>query len=185
MLGKKIAEGAQAEIFEATWQDSSFKFVMKVFKEGSSVLDLQKQWPLGMLNRCVDSYTTEWLCSPVLSGTVLMNGRFAFMMFRYAGDLRKLIDKRMERNGFCAPFSSEELKWNMLHIALGMVALHQDDIVHRDLKASNVLIQAPGEHEFKDLNSLGEHQFEDLNSLVHGSYHCRVGDYECWILESS
>lgn len=172
LLGQKIAEGGQAEIFEERREGSSYgKYVLKVFKEGSSVLDLQKQWPLGMLNKCADAYTSSGLCSPVLCGMVVMNGRFAFQMLRCAGDLRKLIDKRMERNSnqLCAPFSDEELVCNMLHIAEGMKALHQDNIVHRDLKASNVLIW-PVEKE---------HRFEDLDSLSPGSYGCLVADYEC------
>jgi hypothetical protein len=35
----------------------------------------------------------------ILGGRMLKDGRFAFWMTRYWGDLRKVIDLRMERNG--------------------------------------------------------------------------------------
>lgn len=143
-VGKKIAEGAQAEIFEARISnDKPGKFVLKVFKEGATVMDLQKQWPLEMLNRCADAaaYGMFSACSPVLGGLVLRNSRFGFWMFRFAGDLRKLLDLRMERNNCqCAPLSDAELVRSMEDIARGMKGLHEDNIVHRDLKASNVLV---------------------------------------------
>lgn len=170
-LGKKIAEGGQAEIFEAQLDNLPGKFVMKIFKEGSAVKDLQKQWPLRMLNRsdgdCM--YPTDFFgCSPVIGGLVFRNCRFAFWMLRFTGDLRKLLDLKMERNKCqCAPLSDGELVRNMKDIAMGMEGLHRDDIVHRDLKASNILIR--GDFEGIQLKDL------EWNSL----YRCLVADFEC------
>jgi serine/threonine protein kinase len=62
-------------------------------------------------------------------------------MLRYWGDLRKVIDLRMQHNGNQAPPFSDETALKIMHtIASGMRGLRRDNIVHRDLKASNVLI---------------------------------------------
>ena len=55
------------------------------------------------------------------------------------------------------PFQEEDAEWHMYSIALGMDWLHNHNIVHRDLKASNVLVS---EYEV-------------------GKYTCYVADFEC------
>ena len=44
MVGEKIAEGAQAEIYAGTLFDC-YECVVKVFKQGYTLRDLQQQWP--------------------------------------------------------------------------------------------------------------------------------------------
>ena len=135
----KIAEGGLAEIFLAR-----SRFVLKVFKKGSSLRDLEKQWPLGMLQNEGLKYGRHFLpytCS-ILGATLLNDGRFAFLMPRCWGDLRKLIDLRMQKNhNQGAPFTSAVTTQIMLQIAHGMRGLHEHGIVHRDLKAANVLLK--------------------------------------------
>ena len=55
VVGEKIGEGAQAEIFEAQLlrNDSKSEYydlVVKVMKKGYALRSLRRQWPLGMLN---------------------------------------------------------------------------------------------------------------------------------------
>lgn len=69
-------------------------------------------------------------------------GRFGFDMPRCWGDLRKLINIPMQRNHNIKfpPFTDNEAVYHMRDIAKVMAALHKHNICHRDLKASNVLI---------------------------------------------
>jgi serine/threonine protein kinase len=149
-LGEKIAEGAQGEIFlirsrrpeEAARNETA---VLKVFKEGWSLEDLQQQWPPGMLLKTLasgeSSYGSDDGGSRIFCGMMLKDGRFGFLMLTYWGDLRKVIDLRLQHNGNQAPPFSDETALKIMHtIASGMRGLHRDNIVHRDLKASNVLI---------------------------------------------
>lgn len=50
-MSKKIAEGGQAEIFNAEFTHSRMGYVLKAFKEGYSLRDLENQWlqNLGLL----------------------------------------------------------------------------------------------------------------------------------------
>jgi len=73
--------------------------------------------------------------------------KFGFVMKRYWGDLRSLIDRRMEhKNAKGPPFSLPQVKYIMDYIAQDMSDLHKKGITHRDLKASNVLVLHFKEH---------------------------------------
>lgn len=167
MVGEKIAEGGQAEIFiaeEASHDGTKGETVMKVFKEGFLLRDLDKQWPLGMLqNPCpfLGNYNIDF-CT-IYGAVLLKNGRFGFVMPKCWGDLRKLIDFRMQHNhNQSTPFTKFEEGHILEAVALGMQELHINNIIHRDLKASNVLIRGDGTFD-----------------PVEGKIWCNVADFEC------
>lgn len=78
---------------------------------------------------------------------MLEDGRFAFVMVKCWGDLRKLIDQVMqEKNNQCSPFFCEwgrktlHVKYIMKEIALHTDKLHEQGILHIDLKVANILV---------------------------------------------
>ncbi|KAG0598899.1 hypothetical protein M758_12G110200 [Ceratodon purpureus] len=159
-VGEKFAEGAQAELFHAhvRWnnptlreydEENGIKWVVKVFKKGTLVQHLQQQWPQGLLQLKTKIYENTKLGIPqrdrfhsdVYCATLLEDGRFAFLMIKEDEDLRTLIDRKMKESDHgCGPFSKELGEEIMYRVALGMNQLHGYGIVHRDLKASNVLV---------------------------------------------
>ncbi|KAG0559164.1 hypothetical protein M758_10G082200 [Ceratodon purpureus] len=183
VVGEKFAEGGQAELFHAkvTWWDPKYNerderegtnYVVKVFKKGTFLRELKSQLPHGLLQFHVEDM--ENLKSPtpkvmpryfchVHRGILLKNGQFAFLMRKDDLDLRSLIERNMglRSDGDCGPFSKEECEVMMYDIALGVEWLHNRDIIHRDLKASNVLV-----YEFKS---------------GWPKWRCFVADYECSI----
>lgn len=165
-MGPKIAEGGQAEIFEVVSCKSKVDLVVKLFKKGASLRDLQNQWPEGMLQTFSSKHGGPNFnhYSVNLHGAMLLDGRFAFLMQRYWGDLRTLIDIKMIQNPVKGPiFTDSRVFHNMLEIADGMRDLHKAGILHRDLKASNVLIRP----------------FESRFDPIYGYFFCKVSDYEC------
>jgi hypothetical protein len=162
-VGEKFAEGGQAELFHAhiTWANPltiqwdieyGIEWVIKVFKKGTLLRHLQSQWPQGYLHAWAKNYEDIKLGLPkvkryfcqVMYGTLLEDGRFGFLMTKEDEDLRSVIDRKMIKNvgKSHGPFrkDSQDAEMIMYRIALGMDWLHSHDIVHRDLKASNVLV---------------------------------------------
>lgn len=159
-IGKKFAEGGQAELYELkiTWNDQNRRryylenpcaWVLKVYKlDGMCLQDLQSWWPKGMLRiypKKVDRadhgepQPLRYFCD-IYRATLLSNDRFGFVMVREHTDLRTLIDCFMSTNRtHPGPFSVEDAEMMMYRVAAGMKWLHDHEIVHRDLKASNVL----------------------------------------------
>jgi serine/threonine protein kinase len=145
------------------------EWVLKVFKKGTWLRQLKSQWPQGMLQHKVEELENwesptpkrirMYICNVYL-GTLLWDGRFAFVMVKESIDLRSLIDGIMARTvgERGTPFSKEEGEEIMFDIAIGMGWLLSRNIVHRDLKASNVLVKA-----------------------TDGHFSCYVADYECSI----
>ncbi len=143
----------------------------KVFKRQFPLLDLQRQWPHGMFENANSwSYGKDNVC--IIWGILLSDdGRFAIEMLKYWGDLRKFIDEKMlQNNNQSPPFTKEVAKLIMWDIAKGMRNLHRDEILHRDLKAANVLI----DNSFRLLRG-------NIFDAHKKNFACRVADFECSI----
>ena len=143
---------------------------MKVFKKGTFLRDLKSQLPHRLLQHHVEEMESSESSTPkvfpryqykVHRGILLKNGQFAFLMVKEDFDLRSLIERNMHlrSDGDCGLFSKEECELIMYRIALGVEWLHNRDIIHRDLKASNVLVT------------------ESKSGWV--KWECFVADYEC------
>jgi hypothetical protein len=116
------------------------KWVLKVFKKITLSRQLQSQWPHGYLQFYVENVersrlgklgVMRYFCN-VFCGTLLKDGRFAFLMLREEEDLRSLIDGIMELkiNQDCRPFANEDAKVIIWRVAKSMDWLYSPNIVH-------------------------------------------------------
>lgn len=198
VVGEKIGEGAQADLYKAckasdphelnsteiSLDDDRYDYVLKVLKgsDAGHIQSFQAQWPLGML--CARSKFKQLFASPLISirGATLLKeersggrlkGRFAFLMYRRWGDLRKLIDERMIE---CKPFTIMEATQAMLGIAQDMHTLHtKHDILHRDLKSSNVLVWGTDTGGLVPVgNAASRYPSKGIETLV-TDFECSVG----------
>ncbi|KAG0603686.1 hypothetical protein M758_10G113200 [Ceratodon purpureus] len=182
-LGRRIAEGGQAHIYEATTHYlkgdlPDYDCVVKVFKlEGFSLADLQRQWPLATkkpLNKRFNKGGVVFgeilgFCCLIFNGTFLEDGRLAFVMKRYWGDLRTLINLKMKESNYQGPpFSHYDAIRIILCIARGVKELHERGVLHRDLKAANVLLPLAQKNGDSDTNYAVVADFESA-MLVQGT----------------
>lgn len=109
-VGRKIGGGGQGEIYEALFDgEVDEHFVLKVFRSDYSLAVLQRLWITE-----IGSSFSRWRgwqgvlvgCCFTKNGTLLKDGRFAFVMKRYWGDLRKAIDLQIikDKTHFSPPF---------------------------------------------------------------------------------
>lgn len=87
-------------------------------------------------------------------------------MERAWGDLRKHIDCRMlnRKNNQGPPYSIEQATFLMFQIALHMAQLQEHGILHRDLKAANVLVHSDSALEYVDIKTVAD--FECSKGVV-------------------
>ena len=170
-LGRKIGGGGQADIFEAFFQNRDCQLAAKVFKERDALKSLQRHCPEQVFQFEGDcKYIIRIIAGVILDcmEDLSLHGRFAFLMFRYQDDLRSVIDKNMmlNYNRGVPPFEMEKAFCYMIEIACGMKILHSKHTLHRDLKASNILVWSKAD----------EHDTGDGEEL-----YCAVADFECSI----
>jgi tRNA A-37 threonylcarbamoyl transferase component Bud32 len=145
-LENLIAEGGQAHVYFASCDKFSTPVVVKRLKSGNVDL-FQLQRRMEMVMKTMKRRNSA-ICRVFGVGEDYV-GNVWTVMERMAGDLRTLIDSRMrvrkdkrkgklEKGGM--PFDYSNTITMMMHIAQGMEDLHSCDLIHADLKASNILV---------------------------------------------
>ena len=99
-----------------------------IINESAIMLDLN----CDQLVKCCNIY--EW------------NNKFhIFIEFMDGGDLKKLVEQN------CLEQNEDFCKWSLYQVGLGLKAMHDRDILHRDIKADNVLYSLNGDIKICDL----------------------------------
>ncbi|KAG0600954.1 hypothetical protein M758_11G073700 [Ceratodon purpureus] len=155
VLGKKFAEGAQGEIYSAQieWRNSDWRklllregeggdvlkdpseYVIKAFKKEYQLEDLKNLFPKAMLEfhaQRVRVWMERRYTCDVVCGTLLEDGRFAFVLQREHADLRALIDRNMDSRKEVVQTLLENEAVNQLflkRILLGC-SLDSDKLIH-------------------------------------------------------
>ncbi len=176
-LKNLIAEGGQAHVYFASCDKFSTPVVVKRLKYGNvDLFQLQRRMERVMKTM---KKRNSAICRVFGVGEDYV-GNVWIVMERMAGDLRTLIDSRMrvrkgkrkgklEKGGM--PFDYNNTITMMMHIAQGMEDLHSCDLIHADLKASNILVTTlimDYEEEDNGLEQVSESMY----------FYVKIGDFE-------
>jgi serine/threonine protein kinase len=182
LLWEEIAEGGQANVFLADCEKFSTPVVVKRLKYGQvDLLKLRRR--LDKVMRLVRERSSA-ICRVMAVGKDNL-GKVWILMERMGGDLRNLIDHGVRYAGYVGddgrmhyvkdgqmPFDYIDTIKMMMEIAGGMEDLHSCGLIHRDLKAANILVTTlslnPRHGEVIGLE-------QALESLY---FYVKVGDYE-------
>lgn len=130
-----LGEGGMGQVFRATRDDEEGPVALKVMKREFAA---DPQYTRRFLReaRAAQEVSHKHLVSVLEADEA--EGR-QYLVMRYVPG--RSLEERIESDG---PLPLEELLRMVAHIAAGLDALHQRDLVHRDIKASNILLEPDG-----------------------------------------
>ena len=151
-----------------------YKFIKEISKEGSNKVYLAtkiedgKYYAIKKIDR---SYLTDKRYKKYVNNEIFIlkqinceytikfynllgDLNYIYLVFEYCngGDLEMCLKKQLELYG--RAFSQEQVQHIMKQVIAGFVYLHSAEILHRDIKLDNLLVQFPTEEDKKNLNML-------------------------------
>ena len=149
-LIKEIYKGTLSNVYLATRiKDGQYFAIKKIFKSLLDDKDYRKYLnnEIYILNHIKSAYTIKFY-------HIISDSNFIYLVFEYCNgeNLEKCLKEYIEKNG--KAFPQEYVQHIMRQIISGFVYLHSCNIIHRDIKLSNMLVQFPSEEDKVNLNMM-------------------------------
>ena len=149
-IDELLGKGSSSTIFSVTRTQDGKKFAMKVI-ERSLVNDKRYKKYINNEIFILKNVNYEYVIKLI---EIKMDLNYIYLVFEYCNglDLGKCLKRYMQK--FNKPFSQEIVQHLMRQIISAFVYLHSSNIIHRDVKLENMLVQFPTEEDKENLNMM-------------------------------
>jgi hypothetical protein len=161
--GRPLGSGAFAKVFEGRYKGKPV--AIKVFRESSFAFRLEDFYrEVAIMSMISHPHVVRF------EGACIEHKRDEEGVFMIVtelmqkGSLRELIDKT-----YHGPLPIDKTLRYATHVALGMRYLHRFDVIHRDLKADNVLVNQDDVAKVADLGLSREINIDDGMTIMAGT----------------
>ena len=147
---EELGKGISSKVYLATRMSDGKKFAIKEI-EKSFVNDKRYKKYINneifILKNINNEYVIK-LCD------LIFDLNYIYLIFEYCNglDLDKCLKRYLKK--YNKPFSQEVVQYLMRQIISGFVYLHSSQIIHRDVKLENILVQFPTEEDKENLNMM-------------------------------
>eukprot|EP01088_Endostelium_zonatum_P009974 TRINITY_DN2329_c0_g1_i2.p1 TRINITY_DN2329_c0_g1~~TRINITY_DN2329_c0_g1_i2.p1 ORF type:complete len:534 (-),score=111.22 TRINITY_DN2329_c0_g1_i2:70-1671(-) len=137
-LGDKLGEGAFGAVYVGKLSTSKFPLAIKeLTRKGDKRQDEMLKNEIDVLKQCRNPNIVSYY------GCVGKEDKLYILMdYCKFGSVRDLIDSGLA--DAAEPLNEAQIKWLTYNVLLGLVYLHGRHIIHRDIKAGNILITEAG-----------------------------------------
>ena len=149
-IEKEIGKGAFSQVVLGTKLDTGEKVAIKKIDKSFLNDSRFKKYlnnEIFILNNIKNQYTIKFF-------GVKIGMNYCYLIFELCngGDLQECLNEYIRRNN--RPFTQEIVQHLMRQIITGFVYLHSRNILHRDIKLANILVNFPTEVDKENLNML-------------------------------
>ena len=148
-LDKSLGKGAFGEVFLTTQKGSNKLFATKKIERNSAEKDDMVKYFINevqILKELDHPNIAKFQCIKKTK-----NHYYIIMEYCNGGELYKTLQKYMEKNNN-KPFTQEIVQHLMRQIVNAFKYIHKKDIIHRDIKLENILLNYETEQDKKDMN---------------------------------
>ena len=139
-IGSKIGQGAQSVVYKVVRNEDYKVFALKLIEINCDEArqDILNECRLMMHLHCEQLIRCE---------EVYEYANQIWVILEYMED-ESMTDLVLSRQG---DFAEDFVRWSLYQVALGLHAMHAQNVLHRDLKSDNVLVRTNGVVKIADM----------------------------------
>ena len=149
-LIKCLGKGSFGEVYLTTKKDSDVKYATKKINKSAMNSEKSKQYLQNEINLLKEMDHPNIINLVEVKDTT----KYIYIVMEYCngGDLSKCLS--YHKNKYKKPFSEEVVQYLMRQIVSGICYLHKNNILHRDIKLENILVNFDNEKDAHERNMM-------------------------------